>query len=492
MEGKRTMTRPFGYEAILYGLSLESLTIGSLMAKRGRKVLFLSLEDDLEGSPFFVHQGFLFDAFPCLWPATDPAQPHPALAELGISLDLQLLRPGLQVVLPRHRFSLYAEEDLFQRELQREFPRSMERLNLFLRRMKDLRGKMERFLQRELASPSRGLRDRWSRSRNVPFSLPSMLQEGKLPLSPYVKDLWGDPDASLLVDALLLGLGGVSSRDCNALFAAFLFGWLREPIYYPSGGTKGIYEALLACFSKNGGELCSTSQAPGLIREGKKLRGLATVEGEEFHGQVLLGGPALWQLWQAGDRQKEAGRPGAGLPQNQTLTLCLGVDQEVLPEEMGQHLLLVPDPVRSGAGPGPIWMTLSPGGDETRAPQGERALSVSLTFPLDGTRNGIHAEEGAKGIMAELEDFLPFLSQGLHLQRAHLQRSFSLLQSGRRWGLRFRIAPLKQMGYPGLRPFSLQKNLFLIGDLPIHGIGPRAQIEAGGYWTNLLAPLKEG
>ena len=479
---------------ILYGLGIEALTIGSLLANRGKKVLILAAEGNSEDQPFFSRDGFFFDADPCFWLSNDPEGPHPALAELGISLDFQPLDPGLQVVLPRHRLSFHRQEDLFWQEIRREFPNLVDRMATFLRGMKSLRERTERLLQGELASPPRDLCSKWLRIKDVPFSIPSMVREGKPSFSSYLKPLQEDQEVCLMIDALLMGLGGVKGRNCSALFGSLLYSLMREAVCYPSGGTRRIYEALRGSFVEKGGELRSTRENPRLIREGKKGKGLAPVEGGEYLARTLLGGHRLWEIYQGGKSQQEGSRRSERPLVHETLTLFLGVDQEVLPEEMGANLLLVPESAATSADWSPIWITTGPSGDETQAPPGKRALAARVSLFSSGLNDGARREARARQMLQELENFLPFLSQHLHVEQVHLCRSFSMLQPARKWGFPLRIAPLKQMGYPGLRAFSPERNLFFFGDLPIYGIGLRAKIDAGYYWANLLGPLpsKEG
>ena len=477
------------YDVILYGLGIESLTIGSLLAKRGKRILILGVEGDSEDQPFLSRDGFLFDAYPSFWLAPDPERPHPVFSELGISIDFQPLDPGLQVVLPHHRLSFHREEGLFWAEIRREFPHQGERIAAFLRHMEELRERMGGFLRQEFAPPSRGLQEKWVRMKDIPFSIPSvLLREGKPSLSPCLRVLGKDREVSLMISSLLLGLGGVGARNCNALFASLLFSLLREPICYPAGGAKRIHEALQESFLKNGGELRFTLQDSRLIREKKRIRGLATAEGGEFLGKTIMGGPRLWRVYEG---QKETSRPGKIPPLQGVLSVLLGVDQEVLPEEMGRNVLLVSSASLSSGGPGPIWITTSPCGGGAGAPQGKRALTATV-FHAGGWEEGSQPPDRAKVIMGELEDFLPFLSQHLHFEGSHFCRSFSMLQPARRWGLKFRIAPLKQIGYSGLRVFSPQQNLLFIGDLPVYGIGLRARIDAGYYWASALGSSREG
>ncbi len=95
-------------------------------------------------------------------------------------------------------------------------------------------------------------------------------------------------------------------------------------------------------------------------------------------------------------------------------------------------------------------------------------------------------------LMEALADFLPFLSRGCLLQRARIQRSFSMLQAKRGWGLKFGIAPLRQIGYPGPRLFSPMRDVVFTGELPLWGVGVRAQIDGGYYWANFINHILEG
>jgi phytoene dehydrogenase-like protein len=422
----------------------------------------------------------------------DPERGHPAFEELGISLQFRRLDPGFQMVLPHHRLSLYADEDPFGREIRREFPGQAEGILLFFRRMKELHRRMGDFLKRELTHPPQDLQARWEQRRSIPFSLSDIMKEGKPSLLPQLKTLKGDGEAHQLIDGLLQGLGGVKGRDCSLLYASTLFALLQEHIYYPLGGGRGVYEALLAAYQKNGGEMRRISGGLRLIDDGKKIRGLSNAEGEAFLSDTILGGPALWEIHRAGGSPEEAARKGKRLPWRRNLVLFLGLDEEVLPEEMKENVLLIPDPARSCRHPNPIWILLSPRGDETRAPQGKRALSAILPLSADHLAEEEDGEATASELMRELEEFLPFLSRGLQLQRVHLSQSLSMLRPARRWGFKIGIAPLKQMGYPGLRRFSLHHHVFLMGDLPAYGVGLRAGIDGGYYWANLLAPCQEG
>ena len=487
------LSEPCRYDAILCGLGIEALALGALLAKRGQKVLLLDWDDEPGAQSFLCQDGFAFDSLPSFWMGMRPERPHPALAELGLSVDWQPLDPGLQVILPRHRLSLYAREDLFWREMKREFPHVSERLEILFRRLEGLRGKMGEPLEREFADPPRTLEAKWSQWRRVSFSPFAALLRGGMPsLSPHLKAVGGVKEASSLIDVLLLGFGGTKGENCSSVFASLLFGLLREKVYYPHGGAKTVHETLSACFMGNGGEIWPISRPVQMLLEGKEVRGIRMTEGVELRSRVLVGGPGLWEIYSAAGNRNERPRQDSRPPLNQYLVLFLGVAQEVIHPEMKEHLLLLPKSARSSAGGRPIWMLLNPKREQARAPEGKRALSIMV--PLPGNWRGNRAELQAKAeeLLGDLEEFMPFLSQHIHFQRVGIHRSFSMLQPGKRWGLRLAISPLKQMGYPGLRAFSPQKNLFFIGELPAFGVGLRARIDAAYYWANLLAPFVEG
>src|SRR5215217_2688213 len=100
------------YDVIVLGSQLGGALAGALLAKRGHRVLFV--EHDGMG-PGYEHGRYLLPYAPSLIPSlkTMPAVEE-AFTELGLSTAVQRAlkphQPELQLVLPRHRVDLHADE----------------------------------------------------------------------------------------------------------------------------------------------------------------------------------------------------------------------------------------------------------------------------------------------------------------------------------------------------------------------------------------------
>jgi len=477
-------------DAIVCGSGLSALTLACLLAHRGRKVLLLSREGEEGDPPVHCAGGFTFDTRPSLWLGGDPARPHPALAELGLAASFRPLDPGLQVVLPRHRISFYRQEVRWRQELEREFPQGQGELRSLFQVMEELGRTLGPPLENELAGRVRNLRSWWADRRSLPFRLRDLLREGKPSLSRRLQGLRDVPSRQL-VESLLWGLGGAGGRgvDFSAAYAAILLRALRQPIYALAGGAKALYQALLSAFLGCGGKVLGFADPLLPLREGEVIRGLIDAEGREFRASTLFADPELYLSCRPWPGEKEGPPKGGRWPIRRLLTLFLGVDEEVLPQEMGENVLLLPEAEGRGER-WPIWISLSPRDEEGRAPQGKRALTALRLLPerLDQDGGEPELEEEVSSLLRDLQGFLPFLPGGIRYQEARQTRHFSLLDPVRGWGLKMGIAPSTQIGYLGGRRFRVCPGLYLLGEFPLYGFGSRSALDTGYHWANLHAP----
>lgn len=123
------------YHAVFVGTGLISLTAAAALAKRGKRVLLLNIEDTNKDK---IHDaGFGFSSGPLLylgyekWGAMEGyflelLYSIPRLREKGFSF--QKIAPMLQVVLPKHRISIFSDETSYFDELKREFPSQAQKL----------------------------------------------------------------------------------------------------------------------------------------------------------------------------------------------------------------------------------------------------------------------------------------------------------------------------------------------------------------------------
>ena len=123
------------YHAVFVGTGLISLTAAAALLKKGKRVLLLDTSTPSEAK---IHDaGFDFSCGPLLylgyekWGAMEGyfsklAYPIPSLQKKGFSF--QKVSPLLQLVLNKHRLSLFSDEERYFDEIKREFPAQAQKL----------------------------------------------------------------------------------------------------------------------------------------------------------------------------------------------------------------------------------------------------------------------------------------------------------------------------------------------------------------------------
>jgi hypothetical protein len=151
------------HDAIVLGPSLGAAFAAALLARRGLRVLWAEHGGP---RPSYAHQGFL-------WPSEAMPLPAPravalledALTELGlttqVSRALRPVTPALQLVLPRHRLDLPADDARRLAECRREFGKEGPRIAQAVKELLSAHGATDAFLRSPEALPPSGLLGRW-------------------------------------------------------------------------------------------------------------------------------------------------------------------------------------------------------------------------------------------------------------------------------------------------------------------------------------------
>ncbi len=227
-------------------------------------------------------------------------------------------------------------------------------------------------------------------------ALPSLLDENGLGYG-----------SRLFIEALTTFFFNADSRSFSIPLTAILWGLLRSGLYSYKRGLIGLARDLEKAFLERGGEVRFLDPGEWVNVFLKKEVQVKT-EREIFRARYLLieeGQKARvfirtspWMLWKP--RNKDIPYPG---PKREALVLLIGVKEEILPSEMREHLILYGD----GSGNGPLFLSLSPPWDESRAPKGCQALSATL-FIAPNTQEAPQ-DSLAEEALYRLEDFIPSL-----------------------------------------------------------------------------------
>ena len=95
-------------------------------------------------------------------------------------------------------------------------------------------------------------------------------------------------------------------------------------------------------------------------------------------------------------------------------SVLLGVDEKVIPELMGEHAIMLRDYELPFSDSNILFISVSPGWDETRAPHGKRCITATYFLSPDeaGKINWeIERENKTKEMIDHLEQLIPFISE---------------------------------------------------------------------------------
>ncbi len=162
------------------------------------------------------------------------------------------------------------------------------------------------------------------------------------------------------------------------------------------------------------------------------------------------------------------------LPQWAPFSLYLGVDEKVLPSELKENIFLLTDYNKIG-GTGLLYISVSPSGDDTRAPTGRRAVTVTCFIPRKEWNKSAQDESVkqnyTKAILKSLSTLITFIDEGIDVCEAAAPldyEKYTLRPNGIVTGL---AATNSSLGFKGLSNHTNYKNLFLIGDTCFPGFG---------------------
>jgi C-3',4' desaturase CrtD len=188
----------------------------------------------------------------------------------------------------------------------------------------------------------------------------------------------------LFLDAQLLISAQTTSQSANALYGAAALDLARQGVAHIPGGMGALAEKLVQVISSNGGQVHFRQQVLK-VREAKE--GYFRVETKRkdiFHADAIVFNLPPWNILSLLDgavpsrlrRMSSRPRDGWG-----AFMAYIGLDAHGLNEGMALHHQVIR---RSPLGEGnSIFMSLSPAWDESRAPEGKRALTISTHTALE-------------------------------------------------------------------------------------------------------------
>ncbi len=485
------------FDIIIVGSGLGGWIAGTLLAKEKRSVLLLK---EKGGESFFASNRYRLSPFSSISEKRLPPSVARKLVEIlglpfpgedrqrdpGVPPDPRktVERPSFQILFPKARIDLFGKRTALQGEWKREFRTEAARIEEFYEEMSGLLGRME---TREGTDPFFPLRIPSLPERFNPFRfLPEKSVERRLSSfsSEFRRFMW----------LQLISRGNLYSREWPLSLAAYL---MREEDGNPEAACivgNELEKRIETRFSQCGGHV---EEIEGIEKAaagwGKDVSLALTGDRRIFQARhVLFNSP----LHSFSDLQGEAGRVllkwrGRVQPRYMRLSTFFGIRGKVVPVGMKDLVVSVLDPEKPPEEGNLLMMALSPGGDESQAPEGKRGMIVQSLVSFgriqELQKEGVLSEHRnavmrhMKRIIPFLEDYVEWMDSDWTMEQvSHWSYAHFLYEA--RVPIRWR---------EGVVPTRLTKKLYFTGKENFPYLGWEGEVLAGRMAAGQILGLKK-
>ena len=465
-------------EVIVLGTGLGGLVAGTLLSKNNRSVLLLK-EKQYQSS--YATQGYHFVPFSnlsekCLMPSL--------IRKISQALSLPLLMgtredgkqakgvsdklkqgPNFQVVLPKARVDIFPQRSQFHREWKREFPKEIVQIEEFHHELDQIR---------DLSQKGNGKRQ--SSGFSFPFQKRSFFKKIFSP-SPFPKE---EVNKKLLpfsrefrefIQLQLISWGNFySDRFPISLAAHVLFDETNE--LNSDIDKEKLEKEILSQFLRSGGRIEEIDRVKE-IRPWRRKGFTLSFEGnpEVFRSQCLIMNAPLHRISSfLGKRKKKLLKWEKKIKPSYVVTpLFLGIHEKVIPVGMKDLLISLLDLEKPYEDGNLLFLSMSPKGDRTKAPDERRALTVEGLIDA-GKWQQNRLVDYQRGVMKHLTTLIPFLED--YLEFVDFQWVSDHIPN---WSYSHFLYEATSDFYwrEGVVPMRVSKNVYFVGkeNFPYWGVG---------------------
>ncbi len=185
-------------------------------------------------------------------------------------------------------------------------------------------------------------------------------------------------DLLAFLDGQLLIAAQGMARDTNGLYGAVALDLYRRGVAHVEGGTGSMAAALARAVQAHGGQVLYRHEVTA-IRRGEACPYRIETKRGSFEADGVLANLTPWALLKLmGDEAPASLRQSVKnlKPISSAFMAYLGVDEKAVEDEIEHHQVIV-DPARQWGEGNSVFVSISPKWDRGRAPQGQRAITIS-------------------------------------------------------------------------------------------------------------------
>ncbi|HEX5692952.1 MAG TPA: NAD(P)/FAD-dependent oxidoreductase [Roseiflexaceae bacterium] len=375
------------YDIVVIGAGIGGLTTAALLARDGYRVLVLESHIEPGGCASSYERKrpdgarYVFDVGATLFAGFTPGGAHHwVAAKLGVDWPVRRLEPAMEVWLPDRRVTRWGDERWIE-ERRLAFPRQAWEAEGFWREQERLADIAWRFAARHPPMPPENPRD-----------LLGLVSAARPELALLLPHLWHTVDQRLqthaiddrrlraFVDGQLLISAQTAAQECSWLYGAVALDFARIGAHYVEGGAWGLARTLEAALTRDGGEIRYRQRVARILTRDGRTIGVETDKGERYSARHVVGNITIWDAARLlGDAaparlQHEIADAPRGWG---AFTLYLGVDEAALPPGMAEHHQVIACYDKPLGEANSVFISAHPADDTTRAPAGQRALTLS-------------------------------------------------------------------------------------------------------------------
>lgn len=459
------------------GAGVGGLTTAAVLAKAGVNVTVLEAHVYPGGcAGSFYHQGYRFDVGATLAGGFYPGGPMDLVARAaGIDQwETRASDPAMMVHLPDGSNIARWSDDRRWETRREAFGSSAEHFFQWQEKTADA---LWDLALRGMPWPPQTLKETWTLAHRGLTWLgaqprshlnPGLMADAFRPVSVHLPRT--NEKLRSFIDAQLLISAQTTSLNANALYGASALDLPRRGAVHLHGGMGAIGARLAQAVEENGGQVLYRKRVKQVTRSHEKDLRIEFQRGEGLSTDFVIFNLPPWNIRNLlqpplpGSLHRLSLRPDRGWG---AFMVYIGVDSSAIPVDFPlHHQIILGRPLAEGNS---IFLSISPGWDTQRAPQGKRAITISTHTALEPwwrlheyDLDGYHQERERlqEKIISAVEMLIPGIRAQADLILDGTPVTFERF-TGRAFGW---VGGFPQINlFQGMAP-RLARNLWMVGD----------------------------